>query len=706
LEYSLASKVERPLEPPARWILLSEWMLLVLLAAQMGVRTLPKAWHTLNTDFPNYYLTASLVHERYDTSRIYDWVWFQRQKDHRDIDQRMVGMSRLTPFSALVIYPLTSQPALNAKHRWLILNVGLLIATLSILQSLTGFPWRRLALIALLSFPLRANFLFGQYYVLLLFLLTLACWLYVRRTRFFAGMIVGLATGLKIFPILYLFYFLRKRDLKAFAGGVAGALTSGAISIYVFGWELNSTYLLQVMPSALRGECSDPYNLQAASLSSLLHRLFIYEPQLNQHPATNAPWLFAVLHPVLQMVLMAPAVLFAIPNDRSPRRLRLEWAAILLVSLAVSTSSTSYLFTLLILPVSLLWASLQGEGKTRRTAVLLSLYVIAGFAGGANDRGEGWFALLGVPRLYVIILLCVFTYAALIRQEPNRNAKRDRLAWSMALGTILIFSIASNLRRQQSLYVDYQWRIPVPKEVFMAVHPTVEENAALFVAMRDNGYHVAVEGFDAAKVGSIRDDDELGIAAANGDRWVEQTGHESKIISASEGRTTIREAESPVASFDGRWLAFLREDHGRARIWMRALDRSDDIDKPMTPPGLNVLEMSFLPGGELIFSALSSGRPGLFVADRNGVIRPLEMGETRYPSVSPNGSWLTYSQLQGGSWNLWLRNLSSGETRRLTNAACNSTEPAWAADSQTLIYASDCGRALWFSALCRRRIIY
>ena len=156
-------------------------------------------------------------------------------------------------------------------------------------------------------------------------------------------MIDGLAAGLKIFPILYLFYFLRKRDLKAFAGGVAGALVSGAISIYVFGWELNRTYLLQVMPSALRDEASDPYSLQAASLSSLLHRLFIYEPQLNQHPAISAPWLFAVLHPVLQMALIGPALVFAMPNDRSPHNFRLEWAAILIVSLAVSKSSTSYL---------------------------------------------------------------------------------------------------------------------------------------------------------------------------------------------------------------------------------------------------------------------------------------------------------------------------------------------------------------------------
>ena len=262
----------------------------------------------------------------------------------------------------------------------------------------------------------------------------------------------------------------------------------------------------------------------------------------------------------------------------------------------------------------------SGRGETLLGCNSILSLPASRICGGANNRGEGWFALLGVPRLYVIIPLCVFTYAALIRQELNRNAKRDRLAWSMALGTILIFSIASNLRLQQTLYVDYQWRLPVPKEVFMAVHPTVEEDAALFVAMRDNGYHVAVEGVDATKVGNTGDD-ELGIAAANGDRWVEQTGHESKIVSAPEGRTTIRQAESPVASFDGRWLAFLREDHGRARIWRRALDRSDDIDKPMTSPELDVLEMSFLPGGGLIFSAVSKGRPGLFVADRNGGIR-------------------------------------------------------------------------------------
>ena len=167
----------------------------------------------------------------------------------------------------------------------------------------------------------------------------------------------------------------------------------------------------------------------------------------------------------------------------------------------------------------------------------------------------------------------------------------------------------------------------------------------------------------------------------------------------------IRQAESPVASPNGRWLAYLREDHGRDSIWLRALDQSGSRDRRLTPAEFNVLEMSFLPSGSLIFSAESNrGRPELFLLDQAGPIRLLGLEEARYPSVSPDGHWLAFSKLQSGNWHVWLRDLRNGQTSRLTHADCNNVEPTWASDSQTLVYASDCGRALWFTALCRRRI--
>jgi Tol biopolymer transport system component len=79
--------------------------------------------------------------------------------------------------------------------------------------------------------------------------------------------------------------------------------------------------------------------------------------------------------------------------------------------------------------------------------------------------------------------------------------------------------------------------------------------------------------------------------------------------------------------------------------------------------------------------------------------------EARYPAVSPDGRWLAYSHLEGSSWHLWLRDLNEGQTRRLSDADCNNIQPAWEADSKTVVYASDCGRGLWFTQLVRRRVI-
>jgi Tol biopolymer transport system component len=90
--------------------------------------------------------------------------------------------------------------------------------------------------------------------------------------------------------------------------------------------------------------------------------------------------------------------------------------------------------------------------------------------------------------------------------------------------------------------------------------------------------------------------------------------------------------------------------------------------------------------------------------DLAGNIRPLESGEARYPSVSPDGLWLAYSRQGRGIWNLWLTDLQTNETHRFTNEECNDIAPNWGGDSRTLVFASDCGRALGFTALRHRQV--
>jgi hypothetical protein len=130
-------------------------------------------------------------------------------------------------------------------------------------------------LLIVVTFPLHRNLQYGQYYILLLLVFIASLLPYVRKKRVLAGLLLGIAAGLKIFPALLLLYFLRKKDLKAAAGLILGSIATSVTSIAIFGFELSRTYLQQVVPWALRGEGMGPYALGANSMSSLLHHLFI-----------------------------------------------------------------------------------------------------------------------------------------------------------------------------------------------------------------------------------------------------------------------------------------------------------------------------------------------------------------------------------------------------------------------------------------------
>jgi hypothetical protein len=687
-----------------QWNSIAEWALLALTVIYFASHTLPAAWKTLNTDFPNYYLTARLANEGSNTSQVYEWVWLQRQKDHREIDQPIVSFVPITPFSSLFVWPFASLRPLDAKHCWLILNILFILASSLLLRSLLPFPWRRIALIATMSVPLNTNFLFGQYYVCLLFILTLACWCYVKEKRFSSGVLVGIGFGVKLFPLLYFAYFLRKRDIRALAGGIVGGCGAAIASIVVFGWQANRVLVEQVLPWALRGEGMDPYNLSSGSITTVLHRLFIYEPQLNPSPTIHSVRLFAILLPLAQTALFAPALLLAKPGS-NPRRLQLEWSAILLGSLAISTLPASYHFTLLILPVCLMLGAIQERVFPTATAALLLLYLAIGFPRWkAIGEASPW-TLFSVPRFYLVVLLCFFSYWLLAAHDREARICRDTKLWAAALAVLMFVNIASGLRHQNGLYADYKWRIPIANAMLQANSPVTQNDEILFTAMLPIGYRTGVQAHNGIHFDS-GDVDQLAVAATSAERWTEEVTHESRIVSSDTGSETIRQAESPVASSNGRWLAYLREEHGRAELWIHTLDNPEIRDKKLTPPEFNVLEMSFLSNGSLIVSAEShDGHPELFLLEQTGTITSFSQDEARYPAISPDGHWLAYSKLQSGNWHLWLRDLQSGQTSGLTSADCNNVEPAWQPDSKTLVYASDCGRALWFYALCRRRII-
>jgi len=121
------------------------------------------AWRSLNSDFPNYYLAARLYRQGYPIERVYDWVWFQRQKDHAGVERPHVSFDPNPPTCVLPVLPLSSLPPLAAKRCWLLVNLALLGSVGLLLNGITQLGPRRTAIVIFLSLDaLRMIFLYGQ----------------------------------------------------------------------------------------------------------------------------------------------------------------------------------------------------------------------------------------------------------------------------------------------------------------------------------------------------------------------------------------------------------------------------------------------------------------------------------------------------------------------------------------------------------------
>jgi Tol biopolymer transport system component len=161
-----------------------------------------------------------------------------------------------------------------------------------------------------------------------------------------------------------------------------------------------------------------------------------------------------------------------------------------------------------------------------------------------------------------------------------------------------------------------------------------------------------------------------------------------------------------MLSSDGRDLAFLRNDRGRGQMILRRAFQVSTTETPLSPPRLNVYEASFLSDHKYAFSADENGSsPKIFLTDGKHSNAPIVIAGSRYPALSPDGRWMVYSRLDHGVWNLWLRDEDSGLPRRIADVPCNQIQPSWESDSKTLLYGTDCGRSVWFTAIARRRVL-
>jgi Glycosyltransferase family 87 len=677
-----------------------EWVLLLALLWLFVGRALVPGWRILNTDFPNYYLAAVLRHQRHLSDRTYDWIWFQRQKDHNGISQPLVGFVPNPPLCAAPMLLLASLPALPAKRVWMLLNLSFLVAALCILHRVTQLRWRHIFLIAgLCILPLRTNFTLGQYYIVILLLICLAYSALVRGHHFSAGGLLATAAWFKLFPAVFLLLFLRKRDWRGVSGLILGSLALGIFSVIIFGLDIHRVWLFEVLPRAFRGDMVGPYDLQWSSFSALWHRLFLFEPELNPAPLLSSPSLYALIQVITSTTLLF-AFLFSTGGSSSEQTTAWEWATFIPLLLLLSSMPGSYHYAVLIFTVIIGTDVLIKMGRWRAVWLLLLFYVIAC----APLPGSGVFLLrrlLATIGLYIVLLYNAPAVA---------GARARKTLWAMA-GVVSCTLLAISLSSLKNRDEDFSRRLSNINKGYASFNPVATSRGVASIEMVDRGYR-AVMTSDGSVVPVFAPNDILSMAASAEFPYiyfemVDRGSHIMRLRSDQVSRPNalpqyVTEGQQPSLSYDGHWLAFLREDRGQITIW-RSRDGGDPEQFRTAAKLSDVLELSVTTEGDIIAALGSVASPRLvLLRAATGEEKSLDeiAGAVRYPAVSPDSGRLALSRRESGSWHLFVRDFSTGAEQRLTTGACNATSPTWE-DSHTLLYATDCGRGYELNAVAR-----
>jgi alpha-1,2-mannosyltransferase len=178
------------------------------------------------------------------------------------------------PFAAVLLQPLALLSDRAALLVWLALSVacgvsGAIVVARTVLPA--TWPRVELAVIAALAFaPAAYNYWHGQINTVMFLFLALAFRAYTRDHRLRTGVLLGVAAGIKLAPILLIVLLLRRKWWRASLAMIGTAAATAVVGVLALGFVVTRDYVANVLPVLNRGT-GWIYN---ESLGGLVNRVF------------------------------------------------------------------------------------------------------------------------------------------------------------------------------------------------------------------------------------------------------------------------------------------------------------------------------------------------------------------------------------------------------------------------------------------------
>jgi hypothetical protein len=348
------------------------------------------------------------------------------------------GLNTWPPFFSLLCVPLAllARPTpYLARGVWLALNCVLLWVALKSLVRLVYHAELRLRPAAtglslaspeaLLPVILCYRFILGNFDHLQVNIVIFACaiagllW-HVRGRDLRAGLLLGLAAGLKVMPILFVPYFVYRRRLRVAAVTAAAATVFSLSPILVYGWTRFIDYVGAWREALAIGWGVGKMN---QSVYAMLDRFLGHgispghAPVLDALPESGDPSVQCAMVGVLVLLTASVCWLFRGPEEADSPASLAEYSVVFIVSALFGPLAWKAYLVVLLCPSTLLVGLLQDARLPRATqrvvvGALAIYFVLAGLTtpGLLGKHLAGTLEMLSTTTVATLVLLLLLLW--------------------------------------------------------------------------------------------------------------------------------------------------------------------------------------------------------------------------------------------------------------------------------------------------------
>jgi len=383
----------------------------------------------LTHGYASYYTSAKLLASGGDMAAVYDSAYFY-PKMHE------YGFGNVTdpaniPGGAVMLLPFTMFKPVTAKIMWNICSVLFLLVSIFILLKtfeikITSSAGYGLILITLLFYPAYYNIAYGQAYLFLLLIASLAVYGFKRNNVYLLLVSIALIVFVKGYGLFPLASLLFLKKYKEFALSVLFIILLFAASLPVFGLSAYTEYYSKFYSLVAYSPFSS--NTAYQTFNSLFGHLLSYNSQTNPNALASIPQF--VIYYVLQVIgfsLLAYIILLQNKLKQTAGSVTplvlfsLSFAVNVLFAPGAEDYHSVLYIPLLFAAASVLWIQIPQYKPGNILFAIILLLTALPLPFRQLQQSEFPVYLFAYPRVYGAILLC-FLSIRLIK-KPQTSPK-------------------------------------------------------------------------------------------------------------------------------------------------------------------------------------------------------------------------------------------------------------------------------------------